>query len=154
MPARAAPREQRPAPPARGARPARAAAIPAQRGRTPSKGAGRLPRRPSMLQFTRTLALSGLICATGAVAAPRAESALECGIAADMAVVAHSLAKEQVQRTKADTIMARIYDVSQSDRGKVLMKDILDAAYVTSGPATKATGQEFAEDLFSACMKT
>lgn len=37
----------------------------------------------------------------------------------DMAVVAHSLAKEQVQRTKADTIMARIYDVSESDRGKI-----------------------------------
>ena len=86
-----------------------------------------------MLHFTRALALIGLTCATGAVAAPRAESALECGIAADMAVVAHSLAKEDVQRTKADTIMARIYDVSQSDRGKELMKEILDAAYVSKG---------------------
>ena len=107
-----------------------------------------------MLHLTRTLALLGLACATGAGAAPRAESALECGIAADMAVVAHSLAKEQVQRTKADTIMARIYDVSQSDRGKELMKEILDAAYVTIGPAAQDSGQKFAEDLFASCMKS
>jgi len=102
--------------------------------------------------FTRTLALLGLVCATGAVAAPRAESALECGIAADMAVIAHSLATEQVQRTKADTIMARIYDVSQS--GKELMKEIIDAAYVTIGPAAQNSGQKFAEDLFASCIKS
>ena len=107
-----------------------------------------------MLQFTRRLILLGLAAsAAGAIAAPRAESALECGIAADMAVVAHSLAKEHVQRTKADTIMARIYDVSQSDRGKELMKQILDAAYVTSGVAQNS-GQKFAEDLFATCMKS
>jgi len=104
--------------------------------------------------FTRTLALLGLMGATAAAAAPRAESALECGIAADMAVVAHSLAREQVQRTKADTIMARIYDVAQSDRGKELMKEILDAAYVTIGPAAQNSGQKFAEDLFASCMKS
>ena len=104
-----------------------------------------------MLQFTRlTAALFGVALATGANAAPRAESALECGIAADMAVVAHSLAKEQVQRAKADTIMARIYDVSQSDRGKELMKDILDAAYVSTVPG----GQKFAEELYATCLKT
>ena len=107
-----------------------------------------------MLHFTRMLAVAGLICATGAVAAPRAESALECGIAADMAVVAHSLAKEQVQRTKADTIMARIYDVSQSDRGKELMKEILDTAYGASAAAGGTSGQKFAEDLFATCMKS
>ena len=104
-----------------------------------------------MLLFTRTAAaLLGVALATGAGAAPRAESALECGIAADMAVVAHSLAKEQIQRTKADTIMARIYDVSQSDRGKELMMDILDAAYIAKGPSS----QEFAEELYSTCMKS
>src|SRR5437762_9803571 len=105
-----------------------------------------------MLPFTRrACALLGLICATSAAAAPRAESAVECGIAADMAVVAHSLAKEQVQRAKANTIMARIYDVSQSDRGKELMKDIIDAAYIAKGPSSS---QEFAEELYSTCMKS
>ena len=54
---------------------------------------------------------------------------MECGIAADMAVVARSLAQEEIQRPQASSIMARIYDVSESDRGKELMKDILDAAY-------------------------
>jgi lipopolysaccharide export LptBFGC system permease protein LptF len=111
-----------------------------------------------MLVFTRALALltAGVTAAgaTGALAAPRAESALECGIAADMAVVAHSLAREQVQRTKADTIMARIYDVSQSDRAKELMQEILDAAYVSSGVAAQNSGQQFAEDLFATCMKS
>ena len=104
-----------------------------------------------MLQFPRmAAALFAAALATGASAAPRAESALECGIAADMAVVAHSLAREEIQRAKAETIMARIYDVSQSDRGKELMKDILDAAYISKGPSS----QEFAEELYSTCMKS
>jgi hypothetical protein len=122
-----------------------------------------------MLQYTRALALAGLFCAAGASAAPRAESALECGIAADMAVVAHSLAMEEVQRAKADTIMARIYDVSQSERGRALMKEILDAAYVAQKPVADGKpaaegnaaaggsareGQKFAEDLFATCMKS
>ena len=97
-----------------------------------------------------TLAVLGLACSTATLAAPRAESALECGIAADMAVVAHSLAKEEVLRAKAETIMARIYDVSQSDRGRELMKEILDAAYV----AKIGTSQQFAEELFATCMKS
>lgn len=61
-----------------------------------------------------------------------------------------SLAEEQVQRPQAGAIMARIYDVSESVRGKELMKDILDAAYRSNG----ATSQKFAEELFAACMKT
>jgi hypothetical protein len=106
-----------------------------------------------MLRFTCTFL--GLACASAALAAPRAESALECGIAADMAVVAHSLAREEVQRAKADTIMARIYDVSESDRGKELMKEILDAAYVSNTAAAGgSTGQKFAEDLYATCLKS
>jgi predicted outer membrane protein len=88
--------------------------------------------------------------AFGAQASPKAESAMECGIAADMAVVARSLAEEQVQRPQAGAIMARIYDVSESARGRELMKDILEAAYRSQG----ATSQKFAEDLFAACMKS
>jgi len=88
--------------------------------------------------------------AASTLAAPKAESAVECGIAADMAVVARSLAEEDVQRPQAGAIMARIYDVSESARGKELMKDILDAAYRTNG----ATSQKFDEDLFAACLKT
>ena len=108
-----------------------------------------------MLSFTRTCALLGALCASTSVAAPRAESALECGIAADMAVVAHSLAKEEVQRAKADAIMARIYDVAESERGKALMKEIIDAAYVSTAAAGgSASGQKFAEELFATCMKS
>lgn len=91
--------------------------------------------------------------ASAAAGAPRAESALECGVAADMAIVAHSLAQEDVQQPKARAIMARIYDVSDSERGKELMKDILDAVY-RSRNASATWGQRFAEDLFTACMKT
>ncbi|HUQ74519.1 MAG TPA: hypothetical protein VM183_07320 [Burkholderiales bacterium] len=109
-----------------------------------------------MLRFSCTFL--GLVCASATLAAPRAESALECGIAADMAVVAHSLAKEQVQRAKADTIMARIYDVSESDRGRELMKEILDAAYVSNAAAGGTTpgqsGQKFAEDLYATCLQS
>src|SRR5580765_8617892 len=101
-------------------------------------------------------ALATLFLSAGAQAAPRAESAVECGIAADMAVVAHSLAREDVQRPKANQIMARIYDVAESERGKEIMKEILDAAYAqgTAAAGGSASGQKFAEDLFSTCMKT
>jgi len=86
-----------------------------------------------------------------ALAAPQAESAAECGIAADMAIVARSLAEEQVQRPQAGAIMARIYDVAESARGKELMKDILEAAY---HPSEDTPSQKFAEQLFATCMKT
>jgi hypothetical protein len=102
---------------------------------------------------TMLAALVGGIAAgmfsSAVLAAPRAESAMECGIAADMAVVARSLAEEQVQRPQASAIMARIYDVSESARGRELMKDILDAAY-----RNQSDSQKFAEELFAACMKT
>jgi len=100
-------------------------------------------------------ALAAILCAAAVQAAPRAESAQECGIAADMAVVAHSLAREEVQRPKANLIMERIYDVAESERGKEIMKEILDAAYAQSTAAAGGgTGQKFAEELFSACMET
>jgi hypothetical protein len=82
-------------------------------------------------------------------AAPRAQNAMECGIAADMAIVARSLAEERIDQPQAVAIMARIYDVGESERGKALMKDILDAAYKTGA----APGQKFAEELFSTCLK-
>ena len=100
------------------------------------------------------LAMAAAAWSAGALPAPRAESAIECGIAADMAVVAHSLAHEEIQRQKADTIMARIYDVSHSERGQTLMKEILDAAYVPKGTAAQTTSQEFAESLYATCMKS
>ena len=103
-----------------------------------------MPRLPFLIACA-SLAWSG-----ATLGAPHAQSALECGIAADMAVVAHSLAKEQIQRAKADGIMTRIYDVAQSDRGRALMKEILDAAYIAKGPS----GQKFAEELFATCMKS
>jgi hypothetical protein len=83
-------------------------------------------------------------------AAPKAGNALECGIAADMAVVAHSLAREEIQRPKANQIMARIYEVAESERARELMKEILDAAYASRS----ASAQQFAEELFSVCMKS
>ena len=104
--------------------------------------------------MTRLLIALVAACAASAHAAPRAESAVECGIAADMAVVAHSLAREEVQRAKADQIMARIYDVAASERGKEIMKEILDAAYNESRAAAGGTGQKFAEELFTVCMNT
>lgn len=99
------------------------------------------------------------IFASAAQAAPRAQSAMECGVAADMAVVAHSLARERIERQKADAIMVRIYDVSESDRGKELMRDIMDAAYSARDDAGAsaggtASGRSFAENLFSSCIKS
>jgi len=99
-------------------------------------------------------AAAALLFLLAAQAAPRAESAVECGIAADMAVVAHSLAKEEVQRPKANQIMARIYDVAASERGREIMREILDAAYSASTAAAGGSGQNFAAELFTACIDT
>ncbi len=120
-----------------------------------------------MPSLRRPLALAALAAGLGAVtlvhAAPRAQSPLECGIAADMAVVAKSLAAESIERAKADTIMARIYDVSQSDRGKELMKQIVDAAYAggsaaaggsAPGGSAPNAAQAFAESLYATCVKS
>jgi hypothetical protein len=103
--------------------------------------------------------LAGGLSVSAAQAAPRAESAMECGVAADMAVVAHSLAREQIQRPKAEAIMVRIYDVSESNRGRELMRDIMDAAYRVPQDANASaggtgSGQQFAEDLFATCIKS
>lgn len=108
--------------------------------------------------------LAGGLTTSVVQAAPRAESALECGIAADMALVADSLAKEQVERPQADAIMVRIYDVSDSDRGMELMRNIMDAAYTAHRLEGNASGggstmpgapaPRFAEKLFATCMQS
>lgn len=110
-----------------------------------------------MKSVAAALAVAGALAST-AYAAPRAESAMECGVAADMAVVAHSLAREQIQRPKADAIMVRIYDVAD-DRGRQLMRDITDAAYSTQRDTSASAGgtassQKFAEELYVTCMKS
>ena len=118
---------------------------------------------PSLRRPLAVVALAASLgAATLAAAAPRAQSPRECGIAADMAVVAKSLAAEKIERAKTDTIMARIYDVSQSDRGKELMKQIVDAAYAggsaaAGGSAPDAapnSAQRFAENLYATCVKS
>ena len=98
----------------------------------------------------KILTIALLLAPAAAPAAPRAESAQECGVAADMAIVARSLAQESIEQPKAAAIMARIYDVAESERGKALMKEILDTAYKTD----ERTGEKFAEELFVTCMKT
>lgn len=90
-----------------------------------------------------------LLLASTALGAPRAESPQECTVAADMAVVARSLAEEQIQRPKAGAIMSRIYDTEVSERGKELMQQILDAAYIKKDSSTR----NFAEELFVACLR-
>jgi hypothetical protein len=110
------------------------------------------------------LACSGLLFSSVTLAATRAESAQECGIAADMAIVAHSLARESISQPQARSIMNRIYDVTQSERGKAMMQEIIEAAYGKQSQAqantqaaaggTAQTGQKFAEELFVTCMKT
>jgi lipopolysaccharide export LptBFGC system permease protein LptF len=90
-----------------------------------------------------------LLFASAALAAPRAESVQECTVAADMAVVARSLAEEQVQRPKAGAIMSRIYDLEASERGKQLMQQILDAAYTKKDSSSSS----FAEELFVTCLR-
>ena len=97
-------------------------------------------------------AFAAALFSSDAFPLPRAESAQECGIAADMAIVAQSLAGERVPPGKAAAIMARIYDVSESERGRAMMAAILDTAYVRSAVAGAST-DTFAEELFTTCIK-
>jgi hypothetical protein len=85
-----------------------------------------------------------------ALAAPRAENAQECTIAADMAVVARALAEERVEQPTAALIMKRIYNVSPSPRGQELMSTILDTAYREKQSSASA----FANKLYLACIVT
>ena len=75
-----------------------------------------------------------------------------------MALVARSLAQERIEHPKAGAIMARIYDVSDSARGKELMRHILASAYAPARGPAGARGElpatEFAQELFAVCMKT
>jgi hypothetical protein len=59
--------------------------------------------------------------------------------------------------------MARIYDVSTSERGQQLMRDIVDAAYARGSAAAGGTAasaeqpnspQAFAETLYATCLKS
>jgi hypothetical protein len=95
-----------------------------------------------------TLAFAAYFFSTSSFGAPRAQSAEECGIAADMALVAQSLAREEIQPAKAGAIMARIYDVAGSERGAALMRTILETAYTKKDAATP----KLAEELFTVCM--
>ena len=117
------------------------------------------------MKFQISAVVAGILISSGVAAAPRAQSAMECGVAADMAIVARSLAQEHIQQPQAGAIMARIYDVATSDRGRQLMEDIITAAYSKDagieGSASTGASREgersskkFAEDLFSTCMKS
>lgn len=97
------------------------------------------------------LLLSLLAVSSAAVAQQRLESAEECGVAADMAIVARSLAEEEVQAPKAATIMERIYNVADTQRGVDLMNDIIAAAYKKE---SMLSSRAFAEQLFATCLKT
>jgi hypothetical protein len=90
-----------------------------------------------------------LLLAASALGAPRAESPQECTVAADMAVVARSLAEEQVQRPKASAIMSRIYDTGATELGKELMQQILATAYLKKHSSI----ENFAEELLVACLR-
>jgi len=107
--------------------------------------------RTGFMKLTAPALLLAAALAPAAYAAPRAESAQECGVAADMAVVARSLAEEQIQPAKAAAIMARIYDVGESERGQQILKDILDTAYSKRGDGE--SGMQFAEELFKTCIR-
>jgi len=99
------------------------------------------------------VAFAAYFFSSSSFGAPRAHSAEECGIAADMALVAQSLAREEIQPAKAVAIMTRIYDLGGSERGTALMRNILDAAYTLNAAAGGVT-PKLAEELFTACMSS
>jgi hypothetical protein len=59
----------------------------------------------SLVYKLLAILLAGALFASESFAAPRAQSAEECGIAADMALVAQSLAREDIHRPKAGAII-------------------------------------------------
>lgn len=95
-----------------------------------------------------------LACCVGPTpshAAPRADSGAECALAADMAIVAASLAQD-VERKQADRIMERIYlRVGGEDLSKrrAFLAAILVVAY-----ANRPDAQEFAGQLFAMCVRS
>jgi hypothetical protein len=68
-----------------------------------------------------------------AKAAPRAQSAEECTLIADMAVVARALAEEKVDQALAEPIMLRIYDLKP--RGLEMLRAVIVASFAQNESA-------------------
>lgn len=98
------------------------------------------------------LLLIGFVVAGIAVsvhAAPRANSAEECALAADMALVARSLAAEKIDRPTADRVLRLVYTI-HSPVGEELLKAITDTAYRPTAPDPA----DYARMLMQACMRS
>lgn len=90
-----------------------------------------------------------MIFAPQALPAPKAENAMECAMAGDMAVTARAMAEEKIEREVALRVMDRIYDAG-SERGVALMRAIVNTAY-----ALKDTSAEnFAGELTRHCVRS
>lgn len=93
--------------------------------------------------------IAGILLAcyvTSAQAAPRVSSAEECATLADLAITARAMALEELERDKAERLVARIY-IADSERPRELMRLVLEAAY-----ASKASPLEFARSFYATCV--
>lgn len=92
-----------------------------------------------------------LLAAVSAHAGPRARSVEECVAYADLALVAATLAKHDIGREKAETMLPDMYQLLDAD-AREIARGILDAAYRTGAPA-RSEPRNFASSLGDSCIR-
>jgi hypothetical protein len=90
--------------------------------------------------------------ATAAHGEPRAKSAEECVVYADLALVASALAKHGVARERAHAMMPDMYSLADTD-AKEIARRIVEAAYLVPEDARREP-RAFAATLAGACMRS
>ncbi len=90
--------------------------------------------------------------ASAAHADPRAKSAEECVVYADLALVASALAKHGVARERAHAMMPDMYGLAESDAREIARR-IVEAAYLLPDEARREP-RAFASALAGTCMRT
>jgi hypothetical protein len=92
-----------------------------------------------------------LLAALPAHAGPRAKSVEECVAYADLALVAATLAKHDIGRDKAETMLPDMYELVDAD-AREIARGILDAAYRSGAPA-RSEPRSFAASLGDSCIR-
>lgn len=85
-----------------------------------------------------------------ALSAPKAASAEECAVLADLALVASAAARHGMQRPTVEAMLADIYTINDEGRAGALAAAILDVVF---GGAREVMPRVLAGNLGDACMR-
>jgi hypothetical protein len=98
----------------------------------------------------RTLAVAMVFAAASVYAEPRAKSAEECVLYADLALVASTLAKHGIQQEKTAAMIPDMYQLD-TENSREIARQILTAAYQ---PHQQSQPKYFAATVGTSCLRS